>query len=233
MDKLKHDPVDLGRRDLLKAVGIGAAAATFGAGTTIADSTAAPRAAAKAPQGPYNILFILTDQERYFRAGELPGGYRLPGRERLAKKGVVFENPRITSCVCTPSRSVLYTGRHIQQTKMYDNTTFTWIQSMSTELKTVGHMLREAGYYTAYKGKWHLTKEFETVNKVDAPTKIFTKEMEAYGFSDFFGIGDVIAHEQGGYLFDQITASMAVNWLRNKGANLSAERKPWFMAVNL
>src|SRR5262245_36019730 len=110
MDK-KQSGVDLARRDVLKTIGVSAAAATFGTGVNIADATAAPRrTAANAPQGPYNILFILTDQERYFRPGELPRDYRLPGRERLAKKGTVFENHRINSCVCTPSRSVLYTG---------------------------------------------------------------------------------------------------------------------------
>jgi len=148
--------------------------------------------------GPYNILFILTDQERYFQPNELPGDYLLPGHERLAKNGVVFENHRINSCVCTSSRSVIYTGQHIQQTKMFDNTNFPWIQSMSTDIKTMGHYFREAGYYTAYKGKWHLTREFETVNNLEAPEKFFTKEMEAYGFSDYFGVGDIIAHTQGG-----------------------------------
>ncbi len=187
-----------------------------------------PRGAA----GPYNIVFILTDQERFFRPGELPAGYSLPAHERLMQRGTVFTNHTINSCVCTPSRSVLYTGRHIQQTGMFDNTNFPWIQSMSTELRTVGDMLREAGYYTAYKGKWHLTKEFETVNKLGTPTKIFTAEMEAYGFSDYVGIGDIIAHTQGGYLHDGITAAMAGSWLRGKGRELAAAQKPWFLAVN-
>ena len=183
--------------------------------------------------GPYNIVFILTDQERHFRAGELPADYRLPAHERLAQRGVVFENHRINSCVCTSSRSVIYTGRHIQQTRMFDNTNFPWMQSMSTEIKTLGHMLREAGYYTAYKGKWHLTREFETENKLDAPTRIFTQEMEAYGFSDYLGIGDIIAHTQGGYLHDGMIAAAAASWLRGKGAELTQQQKPWFLAVNL
>lgn len=183
--------------------------------------------------GPYNILFILTDQERHFRPGELPREYRLPAHERLARRGTVFENHQINSCVCTSSRSVLYTGRHIQHTKMFDNTNFPWIDSMSTELETIGDMLREAGYYTAYKGKWHLTKEFETVNELGTPSKIFTKEMEAYGFSDYFGVGDIIAHEQGGYLHDGIISAMGVNWLRGRGMELAAQGKPWFLAVNL
>jgi arylsulfatase len=94
-------------------------------------------------------------------------------------------------------------------------------------------MLREAGYYTAYKGKWHLTKEFETVNKLGSPTKIFTEEMEAYGFSDYYGVGDIIAHTQGGYLHDGIIAAMASSWLRGKGRELAGQGKPWFLAVNL
>lgn len=187
----------------------------------------------KQAAGPYNILFILTDQERRFRPGELPRDYRLPAHERLAKNGVVFENHRINSCVCTSSRSVIYTGLHIQQTKMFDNTNFPWMQSMSTDIKTLGHHLREAGYYTAYKGKWHLTREFETDNTLEAPTKIFTQEMEAYGFSDYFGVGDIIAHTQGGYLHDGMIAAAAASWLRGKASELAQQKKPWFLAVNL
>ena len=235
MDKFDSRDVDTGRRDALKAMGAGALAAALpGAQVAAAapqDSGASASAARSA--GPYNILFILTDQERYFRPGELPAGYALPAHERLAKKGVVFENHRINSCVCTPSRSVLYTGRHIQQTKMFDNTNFPWISSMSTDIRTVGHMLRDAGYYTAYKGKWHLTKEFETVNELGSPTRIFTKEMEAYGFSDYFGVGDIIAHDRGGYLHDALISGMAVSWLRGRGKDLAAEHKPWFLTVNL
>jgi arylsulfatase len=201
-----------------------------------ANSTHAQAAASVAPgaaQGPYNILFILTDQERHIRPGELPIGYKLPGHERLRRAGTYFVNHRINSCVCTSSRSVIYTGQHIQQTKMFDNTNFPWIQSMSTDMPTIGDMLREAGYYTAYKGKWHLTKEFEEVNKLGSPTKIFTAEMEEYGFSDYFGIGDIIAHHEGGYRHDGITAAMSGSWLRGKGRELAAKGKPWFLAVNL
>jgi arylsulfatase A-like enzyme len=183
--------------------------------------------------GQYNILFILTDQERRFRPGELPADLALPAHERLRRQGTTFLNHTINSCVCTPSRSVIYTGRHIQQTRMFDNTNFPWIQSLSTDMPTVGDLLREAGYYTAYKGKWHLTKEFETVNHLNAPTKIFTAEMEAYGFSDYVGVGDIIAHTQGGYRHDGVTAAMAGSWLRGKGRALAAEAKPWLLAVNL
>jgi arylsulfatase A-like enzyme len=231
--------VSRSRREFLRLAGVGVT--TLGLGTfdglsnvaSAADDTSQSTQSASPNTGPYNILFILTDQERFFRPGELPIGYSLPAHERLAKQGTTFVNHRINSCVCTPSRSVLYTGQHIQQTKMFDNTNFPWISSMSTEIRTLGDMMRDAGYYAAYKGKWHLTKEFETVNKLGTPTKIFTQEMDAYGFSDYMGIGDIIAHHQGGYLHDGVIAAMSGSWLRGKGRELAAQDKPWFLAVNL
>ena len=230
------EKIDTGRRDALKAMSaVAASVGAGGFGNEAVQAATNPRRSDSSVSagGPYNILFILTDQERHFRPGELPKDYRLPAHERLAKNGIVFENHQINSCVCTPSRSVIYTGRHIQQTRMFDNTNFPWISSMSTELPTLGDMLREAGYYTAYKGKWHLTKDFETVNELGSPTKIFTEEMEAYGFSDYFGVGDIIAHDRGGYLHDGIISAMGVSWLRGRGMELEARGKPWFLAVNL
>src|SRR5215472_11228117 len=236
MDDTKHE-VDGARREALKVIGAGTVTAAgdlslLGSGAASAAQAAAGPMPVQATGGPYNILFILTDQERYFRPGELPNDYVLPAHERLAKKGIVFENHQINSAVCTSSRSVLYTGQHIQHTKMFDNTNFPWINSLSTDIPTVGQMLREAGYYTAYKGKWHLTKEFETVNSLGTPEKIFTKEMNAYGFSDYFGVGDIIAHTRGGYLHDGIISAMGVNWLRGRAKELAAQGKPWFLSVN-
>jgi len=222
----------ISRRDLLRLSAFGLMAVGLGLGTQ-SPGRAETSASGRSSSGPYNILFLLTDQERFFRPGELPNDYALPAHERLRKQGTTFLNHRINSCVCTPSRSVIYTGQHIQHTRMFDNTNFPWIKSMSTDIRTLGSMLREAGYYTAYKGKWHLTKEFETVNKLGSPTKIFTQEMEAYGFSDYFGIGDIIAHTQGGYLHDGVIAAMGGSWLRGKGREFAAEGKPWFLAVNL
>ncbi|MDX2349026.1 MAG: sulfatase-like hydrolase/transferase [Porticoccus sp.] len=183
--------------------------------------------------GPYNILMIVTDQERHMTPGQLPDGYNLPGHERLAEQGVVFENHQVASCVCTPSRAVMYTGQHIQNNGMFDNTNFPWSGSMSTEIDTIGDLLRKQGYYTAYKGKWHLTEEFETTNDSHNPKKLLSGEMEKYGFSDYFGIGDVIAHTQGGFLHDNIISAMSRSWLRGKGEELKEAKKPWFMAVNL
>src|SRR5262245_51616012 len=96
--------INIGRRDALKTIAAGAVAASEA--TSLFAAAAAPASGAtprvdgsKAVGGPYNILFILTDQERFFRPGELPRDYRLPAHERLAKKDIVFEDHQISSCV--------------------------------------------------------------------------------------------------------------------------------------
>ena len=225
----------LPRRDFLKKAGL-AALATGVAGRLVSPVSAqaeSRNSIKKDGGGPYNILMIVTDQEHHMPPNGLPLGYRLPGHERLAKQGVVFENHQVASCVCTPSRAVMYTGQHIQNNGMFDNTNFPWSGSMSTDIDTVGDLLRKQGYYTAYKGKWHLTEEFETVNKLHSPKKLLSEEMEEYGFSDYFGIGDIIAHTEGGYIHDDVISAMSRSWLRGKGEQLREEKKPWFMAVNL
>ena len=215
------------RRDFVK--GAGTAAAVFGTGLSLHDLQPAHAQGSQ----KYNILLILTDQERYMAPSQLPSGYRLPAHEKLASRGIVFENHQVASCVCTPSRSVIYTGQHIQKNGMFDNTNFPWSNDLSTDIPTVGDLLRLQGYYTAYKGKWHLSDEFETANDLHMPKRILSEEMAEYGFADYFGIGDMIASTEGGFLHDGVIAAMTKSWLRGTAVNLGAENKPWFMAVNL
>ena len=93
---------------------------------------------------------------------------------------------------------------------------------MDPGLPTVGHMLREAGYYTAYKGKWHLS-EFGTEGTEDA--------LEPYGFADFQEWGDTYGAPFDGYKRDPDIAAEAASWLRTRPAEL-ANSQPWFLAVN-
>jgi len=190
------------------------------------------RGAARSSNGksPPNILLVVNDQERYF--DRLPPNYRLPGRERLLELGTSFTNQQIASCVCTSSRSNIYTGQHIQQTKMFDNLNFPWVEDLSTDIPTIGHMMRQLGYYSAYQGKFHLSRKLEGAAS-DAPPKLIGRDlMNSYGFSDYTGIGDSIGTTLGGYLNDDWVAAFSQRWLRHRGQKLNEDGIPWFLAVN-
>ncbi len=171
----------------------------------------------------FNFLVITTDQE--YAHQSLPAGVTLPNRDRLRSRGVTFNNHQVTTTVCTPSRSVMWTGQHTPFTRMIDNTNLAWIEDMRADpetLPTIGHMLRDLGYYTAYKGKWH-ESEFPTGDSKDA--------MEPYGFSDFQEGGDVYGAPLDGLTKDPKTASGAADWLQIRAPEI-AQSQPWYLAVN-
>jgi arylsulfatase len=222
------------RREFLSQLTAGVAATTLlGPGFALpADAQAAApreaRPASRASSGShYNIVFVFTDQERYFH--QWPKGLSLPGHDRLQRTGVTFHNHYGPAVMCTSSRAVILTGLQTPDNRMFENADMPWVKALSPNVPTVGHMLRKAGYYTAYKGKWHLNKEFESEN----PDRLFTTEMETYGFADYLWPGDVLAHTLGGYKFDHMIAGGAVSWLRNKGQPLADDGKPWALFVSL
>jgi arylsulfatase len=89
---------------------------------------------------------------------DVPAAVRFPAMERLEARGVSFDRHYCTVPICTPSRATMWTGVHAVQTGLWDNTNFAWIDELSSDIPTIGHMLREQGYYTAFKGKWHLSE---------------------------------------------------------------------------
>ncbi|EPK7361040.1 sulfatase-like hydrolase/transferase [Kluyvera ascorbata] len=240
-----HDQPDLSRRRLLAGTGLLAAGAVLLPGAA-AQTLCPPSLAAwdkpftgeipeSVPAG-YNILLITSDQEHYFDAYPFP----VPGRERLLKMGTSFTRHHINTAVCTPSRSVMYTGLHMPQTRMFDNLGLPWMPWDLDPALSIGHKMQRLGYYAAYKGKWHLTTALDEVfegmtsrDTGDIRSDRLHQDMEKYGFNDYHGIGDIIGMHLGGYHYDGIVASQAVNWLRSKGRQMTDQKHPWFMAVNL
>ena len=200
---------------------------TIAAGSDPGGKTGGGRPSARDSKQALNILFLFTDQERY--TAKWPAGLSLPAHERLQRRGVTFTQHYTSAIMCTPSRSVLMTGLQTADSKMFDNTDCPWQASLSPDVPTIGHMLRKAGYYTAYKGKWHLNKQFDSHN----PTKLFTEEMEAYGFADYASPGDLVGHDLGGYQFDHLISGSAITWLRRNGRPLSDAGRPWSLFVSL
>lgn len=219
----------LSRRDFIAMAAGTVIGAVTGSTLTASAARAAESAAPAAgtSRRPMNLLFIFTDQERYFPS--LPGGLELPGHERLARDGVTFHQHYCPAVMCTSSRAVLLTGLQTRDNRMFENCDMPYVPPLSTEVPTIGHLLRKAGYYTAYKGKWHLNPEFDR----DEPDRLLTREMETYGFADFVWPGDVLTHTLGGYTFDHMIAGSAISWMRRQGRRLNEEGKPWALFVSL
>jgi arylsulfatase len=177
-----------------------------------------------APRRP-NVLLITTDEER--ARIPRPPGYSLPARERLAAAGVTFDNYYAASTMCSSSRSVIYTGRHVPITEIYDNDNMPYVRPLDPALGTLGTMLRQHGYHCAYQGKWHLSNAY-----VDPANPVSTRDaLEPYGFSEWNDWGDIDGGAWAGLRVDPVIAGQAVRWLRDRATVVSAER-PWFLAVN-
>ena len=207
------------RRDLIKL-----------AGTVSVAGLAAPLLGAPAVQRPPgrkpNILLIVTDQQRAHR--DLPSAISLPGHERLLKRGVSVGNFHVNTTPCSPSRSVLFTGQHTQHTHITANLGLPPFRELSPSIPTLGHMLREQGYLTAYKGKWHLSHIEQSSNLTYGVVEPTTEALQPYGFSDFNLNGDPHGSLMTGFIYDKVTASDTVDWLQRH----RDDAQPWFLAVN-
>jgi len=237
MTEKDNESNNLSRREFLESAGLASLALSTGSLAGVSSLAAAEtdmKETAGSTGKPFNILFILTDQERYFDPASLPAGYSLPGRERLQREGTSFINNQIATSVCSSSRSVIYTGQHIQHTKVFDNLGMPWSNELSLDTPTIGTYLKDAGYYPAYLGKCHMLDALEEIEIGDAPDvnlDELNKVMQQYGFNDYVGVGDIIGMTMGGYKSDEFTTSTAIRWLRTEPPRL--EDNPWFLAVNL
>ena len=204
-------------------------AAALPTGADLAPPSSPANAPQTSPPG-YNILFVFVDQEHFFDKWPFP----VPGREYLKKNGITFANHQSASQVCSPARSVVYTGLHIQHTGVFVNMGTPWQPNASTDVKTIGHRLQQIGYRAAYQGKWHLSESLDAARRPPDASLLKNREIiESYGFADFLGAGDLIDGPLGGYSYDDFSATSAVSWLRTNAHELKAQGQPWFMAVNL
>ncbi len=109
-----------------------------------------------APDTCPNIIFILTDDQRYDAVGCLgnPPWLKTPNMDRLVKEGLHLRNTFCTSSVCAPSRSSFLTGKYAHKTGVIHNQL-----EFPAENITFPRLLHDAGYETAFIGKWHMAQQ--------------------------------------------------------------------------
>lgn len=99
-----------------------------------------------------NVLLIMTDQQPVSTIGCYGNSVvETPAQDRLAQEGMRFDNFYIAAFPCTPSRATYLTGRYTHNHEVMTNNV-----ELDDALPSIGNTFRDAGYQTAWIGKWHL-----------------------------------------------------------------------------
>jgi len=136
---------NLNRREFLKAAG-GLIAAEFFPPVILPAKVARP-----------NVVFVMTDQQRYPYLGVCGQvSVRTPAMDSIAREGVLFTQAFCSTPQCSASRSSIMTSLYPHAITVMGNIGAAGGNSLPEELPSLGHVFSEAGYRTAYFGKWHL-----------------------------------------------------------------------------
>ena len=131
----------LGRRHFLRTSALGLGGLALGRG---------PAAAAGGDERP-NILFVLTDDQRFDTMGCAGNPViKTPNLDRLARDGVRFDRAFVTTPICAASRASILTGT-FERTHTYTFTKPPLARPFIDLSYTV--LLRQAGYRTGFVGK--------------------------------------------------------------------------------
>ena len=198
----------------------------------------------KAPEGAPNILLILIDDAGFGQFGTFGGGIPSPTMDQLAAEGLRY-NHFHTTALCSPTRAALITGRN------HHSASFAGITEVATgydgytcilprSCGTVGEVLRQNGYMTAWVGKNHNTPTWET-----SAAGPFDRWANGLGFDYFYGFngGDsnhwnpvlyenrnlVPASSNPNYHLTSDLADKAIAWVRQ--AKSISPDTPYFLYV--
>jgi arylsulfatase A-like enzyme len=140
----------------------------------------------QAPKGAPNIVLILIDDAGFGQFSTFGGAVPSPTMDRLAADGLRF-NRFHTTALCSPTRAALITGRNHHSAASgvigeaatgYDG--YTTVLPRSTG--TIGEVLRQNGYMTAWIGKNHNTPTWEA-----SAAGPFDRWANGLGFDYFYG----------------------------------------------
>jgi len=188
----------------------------------------------RAPADAPNILLIMTDDVGFGASSTFGGPIPTPTFDQLAERGIKY-NRFHTAAQCSPTRAALLTGRHPHNSAsaviVERSLGFPGYNSIVPKsCGTVGQILRENGYSTAWFGKHHNLPDWQS--SAVGPFDLWPTGM---GFEYFYGFlgGDTsqwqpdlyenttpISPHLGNpdYHFDTDLADRAIHWIRQQNA---------------
>jgi len=165
-------------------------------------ATAGPAAApfrnipirSQAPAGAPNVLLVLTDDVGFAATSAFGGLIPTPALDQLAASGLRY-NAFHTTAMCSPTRAALLTGRnhHAVAAGSISNVAVDepgYTSVIPKSAATLGRVLRDNGYNTAWFGKNHNTPEWET-----GPLGPFDRWPTGFGFDYFYGFNAAMADQ--------------------------------------
>ena len=172
-----------------------------------------------------NVLVILTDDQRWDALGvvqrelgdrALFPWFKTPNLDRLAAEGARFANTFVTTSLCSPARATWLSGRYARSHKVLNNFT-----EYPNDLPSYPRRLKEAGYETAYIGKWHMGED----NDKQRPGFDFWMSHRGQGnyFDNEFNLNGTRIKIPGYYT--TVITDHTVDWLKAK------HDKPWMLIV--
>jgi arylsulfatase A-like enzyme len=162
---------------------------------TLASLLLAPLAAlhaAPAAQRPVNLLFIMTDQQRW-DAMSCAGNpvIKTPNMDRIAREGARFTSFYSSCPVCVPARSVILTGHSIESNHVLTNNDAD--RTDAPPFPSFDQILLRNGYRGEYHGKYHspyhltldYTQPVRWLNGKKAPPGCKAESSESEAFFTF------------------------------------------------
>jgi arylsulfatase A-like enzyme len=211
-------------------------------GRTVKESTPDFPKAITAPQGAPNVLLILTDDVGFGAPSTFGGQIPTPTMDQLAQDGLRF-NTFHTTALCSPTRAALITGRnhHSNATGVITEmaTGYPGYNSlMSKSSGTIGEILKQNGWNTAWFGKNHNVPDWQSSQA--GPFDLWPTGL---GFEHFYGFigGDtdqwhpalfdgtnpIETPNDGKYHMDADLADHAIAWIKQQHS--LAPDKPFFV----
>ena len=156
------------------------------------------------PRDAPNILFIMTDDAGFGVPSTFGGVIPTPTMDRIANSGLRY-NRMFSTSLCSPTRAASLTGRNhhsvgfgviAEQATGYPG----YDSVIGVDNATIGRILRDNGYATAWFGKDHNTPTYEA-----SQAGPFTQWPNGMGFDYFYGFVGGDANQWGPNLFRNTT----------------------------
>ena len=141
-----------------------------------------------------NIIFYFSDQQRWDTVNET----LTPHLTALASEGILYANSYTCQPVCGPARACLQSGVYATQCGAYWNGI-----PLDPTIKPLAEYFNEAGYDTAYVGKWHLASDRYPGVGFHCETTAVPKDRQGgYRYWRGADVLEFTSHGYDGYVFD-------------------------------